>query len=226
MPMSLLAAAPRLAPALQPPLRSVFRPVFPALTTFACVLAAWMLLPRFPTAVFLGMATPHNLSSISLPLCSPLTCYLVLTSLCALLQMNKPKGSVISAALMSGAVAFRQHRSRRRSQLPARPGVPSGCCFASSRVFATCCGLLAALHPQTMSGKNGTAVIVRVRPLNEREKVATAQASCLEVLDGQALLYTGREAPANNAFGFDAVLGQETTQAEAFEVRGTQGDRR
>ena len=70
-----------------------------------------------------------------------------------------------------------------------------------------------------MSVKQGTQVIVRVRPLNERERATTAQASCLDMLDGQTLLYTGREAPANNSFGFDAVLGQETTQAEAFEAR-------
>lgn len=67
-------------------------------------------------------------------------------------------------------------------------------------------------------GKEGTSVFLRVRPLNQREQGTTAQARCLEVQDGTALLYTGRDAPANNRFAFDAVLGEETTQAEAFEV--------
>lgn len=67
---------------------------------------------------------------------------------------------------------------------------------------------------------SGTSVIVRVRPLNQREKATTANASCLDLLDAQTLLYTGREAPTNNSFRFDAVLGQQTTQAQAFEARG------
>ncbi|PSC72198.1 DNA polymerase I chloroplastic mitochondrial [Micractinium conductrix] len=63
----------------------------------------------------------------------------------------------------------------------------------------------------------GTQVVLRVRPLNEREKNTTSNARCLEQVDSQTLRFIGREAPANSTFGFDRVRGEETTQAEAFE---------
>jgi hypothetical protein len=69
-----------------------------------------------------------------------------------------------------------------------------------------------------MCSKEGTQVFLRVRPLNERERTTTAAARCLQVQDAGSLLYTGRDAPANNRFGFDRVYGEDTTQAEAFEV--------
>jgi hypothetical protein len=69
-----------------------------------------------------------------------------------------------------------------------------------------------------MASKEGTQVFLRVRPLNERERTTTAAARCLQVQDTNSLLYTGRDAPANNQFGFDRVYGENTTQAEAFEV--------
>lgn len=90
--------------------------------------------------------------------------------------------------------------------------------LALFRIHMTC-GLPEALQSLTMSSKQGTQVIVRVRPFNERERASTAQASCLDVLDGHTVLYTGREVPASSSFGFDAVLDQKTTQAEVFEVR-------
>ena len=73
-------------------------------------------------------------------------------------------------------------------------------------------------QPARMGSKEGTQVFLRVRPLNERERTTTAAARCLQVQDGGSLLYTGREAPACNQFGFDRVFGEDTTQAEAFEV--------
>ena len=77
----------------------------------------------------------------------------------------------------------------------------------------------AAHRPFKMvSGSEGTQVVLRVRPLNEREKNTTSNARCLEQVDSQTLRFIGREAPANSTFGFDRVRGEETTQAEAFEV--------
>lgn len=61
--------------------------------------------------------------------------------------------------------------------------------------------------------------MVRLRPLNERESNNTAARRCLEVVDQASLQYTGRDAPANNHFGFDRVYGEQCTQEEAFEVR-------
>ncbi len=85
-------------------------------------------------------------------------------------------------------------------------------------------GSLATLNVMS-SSRDGIQVVVRLRPLNERESNNTAARRCLEVVDQASLQYTGRDAPANNHFGFDRVYGELCTQEEAFEVRQGSAER-